>query len=204
MTSCNLIFRAARRRLALALALILLPVAARAYPEFQAFVVKHSGRPINCALCHTHKDGPEGTAPGQIGQLSPAELERLGRARAAFEPGTRVDSPILNPFGNHIIQQVGKKRFLEFRVAPEQLAAALASDSDLDHDGIPDAREYLDGTHPLNKSDGHPWLLFQTNVQRNMLPLLLALAATALGLYGLTHLLRGFDAATRAHGEDEE
>lgn len=175
-----------------------------AYPEFQKFVVSHSGRPINCAMCHAHHDGPEGTAPGQIGRLTPAEQAELGRARAALEAGANVNSPILNAFGNHIIDSLGKKKFLELRVAPAELAKMLPQDSDLDGDGIPDVREYLDGTHPLDKNDGSPWLLFQNNFKRNLPQILLTLAATIAGLYALNHLLRGFAIATRSRDETED
>jgi hypothetical protein len=170
---------------------------ASAYPEFQQFIVKHSGRGVNCAFCHAHADGPEGAAPGQIGHLTAAEQAELGRARAAFEPNAKPANPILNAFGNDIINRLGKKRFLELRLAPAQLAEALPQDSDLDGDGIPDAQEFLAGTHPLIASDGNPWRLFRTNLQRNLPQILLTLAATVLGLYGLTHLLRGFAAATQ-------
>lgn len=176
----------------------------QAYPEYQQFVVKNSQRPINCAMCHAHPDGPEGTAPGQLGRLTPAEQDRLGRARAAFEPGAKVDSPILNAFGNHIINSIGKKKFLEIRVMPSQLAEALPKNSDLDHDGVPDVREFLDGTHPLNPSDGDPWRLFKHNFFEKLPQILLTLVATGLGLYGLSHLLMGFAVATRLKEDEEE
>jgi hypothetical protein len=178
--------------------------AAQAYPEFQKFVVTNSKRPVNCAMCHANADGPEGTAPGQIGRLNAAEQERLGRARAAFQPGQNVDSPILNAFGNHIIKSVGKQKFLEIKLAPAQLAEALPKDSDLDHDGIPDVREYLDGTHPVNRNDGNPWLLFKYNFQKNLPQIALALVATIAGMWGLSHLLHGFAVATRLKEETAE
>jgi hypothetical protein len=175
-----------------------------AYPEFQQFVAKQSGRVVNCALCHAHADGPEGTAPGQIGHLTPAEQGELGRARAAFAPGAKPHSPILNAFGNHIIDTLGKKRFLELRLAPAQLAEALPKDSDLDQDGLPDVREFLEGTHPLLKSDGNPMALLRINFGRNLPQIALTLAATVSGLWGLGHLLRGFAAATRRKHSDHE
>jgi hypothetical protein len=188
----------------LALATALLPANLGAYPEYHAFVVKHSGRPINCAMCHRHADGPDGAAPGQLGRLTPEAQERLGRARSAFEPGVKVDSPILNAFGNHMVQALGRKQLMELKMAPEQLAERLPSGSDLDGDGIPDVREFLDGTHPLNRNDGHPWLLFRHNLMRNLPQIALTLAATAAGLWGLSHLLRGFAAATQIKDEEEE
>jgi hypothetical protein len=175
----------------------------QAYPEFQKQIVESSGRSINCALCHEHSDGPEGTAPGQIGYLKPADQAELGRARAAFNPGGNVKSPILNAFGNHIINSLGKKLFLELRITPAELANKLPQDSDLDSDGIPDATELRTGTHPLIKSDGLPWLLFKANLSANLTQLLLMLSATVLGLWGLRHLLHGFDAATRLSEAEE-
>jgi hypothetical protein len=186
-----------------ALGLTWLTASVQAYPEFQQHIVKTSGRPINCALCHTHADGPEGTAPGQVGRLNAAQQAELGRARAAFQPHAKPQSPILNAFGNHIINSIGKTRFLEVRLAPAQLPALLPQDSDLDADGIPDAGELQEGTHPLISSDGNPWRLFRSNFARNLPQLGLALAATLVGLWGLGHLLRGFAAAAHA-GEERE
>ena len=188
---------------ALGLLLFLVAPALLANPEFHRFIVKKSARSIDCAFCHVNRDGPEGTGPGQVGHLTPQELEKLGRARAALEPGQKPDSPILNDFGNHIINSIGKRRFLEMRLAPEQVAQALPKGSDLDHDGIPDAQEYLDGTHPLMKSDGRPWLLFKHNFRTNFTQILLTVGATLIGLFGLRHLLDGFDRAAHHH-EDED
>lgn len=175
----------------------------QAYPEYQVFISKNSGRAVNCAMCHTHADGPEGTAPGQMGRLTPAEMVQLGRARAAFEPGAKVNNPILNAFGNHLVTALGKKKILELRAAPAQLAAVLPVASDLDADGIADAREYLDGTLPINPHDGRPWLLLKHNVQRYLSQILLTLAATVAGLYGLRHLLYGVAVATETEGPED-
>ena len=186
------------------LAVLALAGSAQAYPEFQKFVTQTSGRTVNCALCHMHSDGPEGTAPGQLGHLSAAEQTELGRARAAFEPNANVKSPILNAFGNHIIHSIGKKRFLELRLAPAELATQLPKNSDLDGDGITDVDEYLTGTHPLIKSDGHPWRLFKVSLLAHLGQIVLMLAATVLGQWGLCHLLYGFDIATRAKDDNDE
>ena len=75
---------------------------------------------------------------------------------------------------------------------------------DTDGDGIPDAKEFLAGTHPLIASDGDPWLLFRANFHRNLPQIALTLAATIVGLWGLGHLLRGFAAATPFKNEDSE
>jgi hypothetical protein len=185
----------------LAAALLLMSRPVHAYPEFQRYVASSSGRAVNCALCHMHPDGPEGTAPGQIGRLTPAELAELGRARAALAPGAHPASPILNAFGNHLVESLGKARILELRLAPDRLAGLLPAQSDLDDDGVPDAVELAAGTHPLRRSDGPPWSLFIVNLRRNLPQLLLALAATGAGLWGLRHLLHGFTASARQPAE---
>lgn len=172
--------------------------AALAYPEFQKFSQTNSGRVTNCAMCHVHPDGPDGAGHGQIGSLDAAGLERLGRARAAFEPGQDVDSPILNGFGNTVIRSVGKSKVLEFRSRPADLAAALDPASDLDADGIPDAREFLEGTHPLQSGSGDPWSLFVTNLRRSGFHVGAILLASVLTMFGLANLLRGWHAAAEA------
>jgi hypothetical protein len=168
------------------------PGRADAYPEFQAFAQKNSGRQVNCGMCHANPDGPNGLKPGQIGALSPAELDRLARARQAFQPGASVDSPILNAFGNHIVQTVGRSAVIGFKLHPAGLAPALGHSSDLDQDGIPDEQEFLDGTDPLDSQSGAPWALFLHNFARSRGHILMLLLATLAGLYGLNNLLRWF------------
>lgn len=189
-----------------ALGALLLPFAGAAlgYPEFQAQVAKSSGRSVNCALCHAHPDGPDGAGYGQLGRLAPEEMNRVNQARKAIEPGGEVHSPILNEFGNSVVRSLGMRRVLELRLSPAELANALDPASDLDRDGIPDAEELRDGTHPLKKEDGRPWRLFATNFRRNLSTIALTAAATAAGLYGLIHLLRGFASATRGPRDDED
>lgn len=171
---------------------------AGAHPEFQAFSKEHSGRGVSCAMCHAHPDGPDGVKPGQIGRLTPRELERLNAARAAFKPGAEVDSPILNAFGNHIVRTLGKERLLAFRKNPAALAAALGPDSDLDSDGISDAQEYLDGTHPLDAHSGSPLKLLVHNLRLNGMHVALLAAAVAFALYGIRNLLRWLGIEARA------
>jgi hypothetical protein len=195
--------RAAAFAAATLLAGVAAPVAALAHPEYQRFIVERSGRAVNCAMCHAHGDGPDGTAPGQIGALTPPEFEALGQARGALEPGVPVKSPILNAFGNHIVTAIGKTAVQELKLAPAELANRLPQDSDLDSDGIPDVVEYVEGTHPLLPGDGRPDRLFLHNLRRHSTPIALTLAATVLGLYGLGHLLAGLAAGTR-NREDEE
>ena len=176
----------------LILACVLLTSHALAHPEFQLYSEKKSGRNVNCAMCHSHPDGPEGLKPGQIGRLSHEQMEQLMHARAAFEPGQDEINPLLNEFGNHIINTLGKARFLELRQDPGSLADALGYESDLDGDGIPDALEYEQGTHPLDPHHGNPWLLFKHNIQRNWFHILMISLATGFSLYGLNHLLHWF------------
>lgn len=177
---------------------------AHAYPEFEAYVEQVSGMPVNCSMCHTHPDGPEGLKPGQIGSLDQGQLEKLNRARAAFEPGEDVDSPILNAFGERLIEELGKKRFLQLRLEPEELPNAMPGDSDLDGDGVSDMAEYLAGTHPLDPHHGPPWQLFLINLQRKAFHVVMLVLATALGLYGLNNLVRGFEALGAARDVDDE
>ena len=183
-------------RYSCAAALMFLPAAAYAYPEFETYVEEVSGMPVNCSLCHTHPDGPEGLKPGQIGSLSPEQLEQLNRARAAFDPSENVESPVLNEFGEHLIEQLGKTRFLQIRLEPGELVDAMPGDSDLDDDGVTDMQEYVAGTHPLDPNHGPPWQLFAINIKRNFFHIAMVIVATALGLFGLTNLLLGIEAAT--------
>jgi hypothetical protein len=179
-------------------ALVCLSLPGHSHSEFQAFVRKNSGRAVDCAMCHVNSNGPDGTARGQVGSLTPAEMLLLGRARSAFEPGTRVDSPILNDFGDELVWRIGKKRILELRSAPAELAKELGEESDLDRDGVIDAREYLEGTHPLIATDGDPWTLARTNFARHGFDLLMITVATAITLFGLVNLLHGFAVRLRA------
>ena len=177
---------------------------ANAYPEYQKYSQTNSGRVTNCAMCHAHPDGPDGAGHGQIGSLNADALSRLGRARAAFEPGTEVDSPILNGFGNTIIRTVGKSKVIELRSRPGELAGMLDQASDLDGDGIPDAREYAEGTHPLQAGSGNPWSLFATNLRRSGFHIGAILVASILTMYGLANLLRGWHAAAAAAEASDE
>ena len=190
-------------RLAMAIGAVALTTrGAYAYPEFQRYSQQVSGRFVNCAMCHVHPDGPMGLKPGQIGKLSPEELNQLNRARGAFEPGQDVSNPILNDFGNALLKKLGKKKILELRLQPEQLADAYGYDSDIDGDGIADAREFLQGTHPADPEQGNPWALFTHNLQRYAFPhLFLLIVATALGLFGLNNLLHWFHGILQAGDE---
>ena len=170
---------------------LLAPRNAEAYSEFEAAIEATSGRTINCAFCHEHADGPDGVKPGQIGSLSPAERQMLNKARTAFEPGAQVDSPILNDFGDAIINIIGKKKVVKLKNTPLEIPALLG-DSDLDHDGILDGDEFLDGTHPLVHHHGDPWKLGLINIQREWFSIMMLLLATFFGIFGIEHMLRWF------------
>ncbi len=180
-----------------------------AYPEFKAWIDKSSGRHVDCGFCHANPEGPEGVRPGQIRSLDAEQLERLNVARAAFEPGQKVANPILNAFGNEIIERLGKRRFLQIRsqdpgLLPGALEAAGDGDSDLDGDGIPDVVELREGTDPLNPRDGAPLRLLVANLASHWFDILMIALATLCGLYGLNHLFawanrRGRDEAAEEH-----
>lgn len=175
--------------------LCLAPVAV-AYPEFQTYAEKQSGRNVNCAMCHTHGNGPVGTEPGQVGGLTPEQMTKLLAARKAMEPGSEVDSPILNEFGNKIVKVVGRKKFLEMRSDPAKLADALGQ-SDIDEDGISDGKEFAQGTDALNEHHGEPWSLFLQNLQKYAPHVGLAFLAILLLDYGFVHLLKGMGLSYR-------
>lgn len=177
--------------------------AAVAYPEFQTYAEKNSGRTVNCAMCHTHGNGPTGTDSGQIGALTSEQMQKLQQARKAMEPGQEVDSPILNHFGNKIMKVIGRRQLLEMRSDPAKLTAALGT-SDLDEDGIPDGKEFAQGTDALNPQHGDPWELFLQNLQKHAPHIGLALLAILLLDYGFVHLLRGMGLAYGKHRPKDE
>lgn len=175
----------------------LAPVAV-AYPEFQTYAEKNSARNVNCAMCHTHDNGPTGTDSGQVGGLTSEQMQKLQQARKAMEPGQDVHSPILNKFGNAIVKAIGRRQFLEMRNDPAKLTAALGT-SDLDEDGIPDGKEFAQGTDALNPHHGDPWELFLQNLQKHAPHVGLALLAILLLDYGFVHLLKGMGLTYRKH-----
>ncbi len=181
----------------LLLIFILFELKVYAYPEFYEYSRKVSGRNINCALCHAHGDGPEGFEEGQIKSLNKEEMEKLMRARSAFQPGVKVKSPILNAFGNYIIYKVGKKTFLELKSHPEDLPKELGFKSDLDKDGISDTQEYVDGTLAISKEDGDPKKLFIANLKKNIKHIVLAILSVSLMFFGFVALLKGIHLKTK-------
>ena len=85
---------------------------ALAHPEYLQYFKKESGRPINCAMCHKDPEGPEGVKPDQIGGLSKEDKKLLELARKA-KPGDNIINPILNPFGNEILNTIGHDKLVE-------------------------------------------------------------------------------------------
>lgn len=165
--------------------------AAFAYSEFYEYIRKTSGREINCAICHIHGEGPDGSEIGQTGFLKKDELEKLSVARAALEPGQIVNNPTLNEFGNELIHILGKRKLTDLVAHPEDLPKEIGYELDIDKDGIPDATEYLDGTLPTSKESGDPWKLFLVNIKKNAKQLLIGLLCVCFFLYGFIQLLRG-------------
>ncbi|MEI8347722.1 MAG: hypothetical protein WCG27_09655 [Pseudomonadota bacterium] len=164
-----------------------------AYSDFQKYIQKKSGMSVSCALCHVNPAGPIGNKNGQIGHLNKEEFDRLGRARAAFMPGTNVDSPILNKFGNLIIKTIGKTAVVAAISKPEELITKIDQISDLDHDGIPDAQELRDGTEVLNDSSGNPWALFLHNLKKHLIEIIIVMVSLSSIIYGFKNLLKYYE-----------
>ena len=162
-----------------------------AHPEYLQYFKKESGRPINCAMCHKDPEGPEGVKPDQIGGLNKDEKKLLELARKA-KPGDNITNPILNEFGNEILNTIGHDKLVELEKDPGKIPGLLSKTSDLDHDGIPDYQELLDGTDPLNPNDGLPWRLFIHNFMNNWFQILMTVLATISGVFGLCFTILWF------------
>lgn len=186
------------------LLLLLSTARVQAYPEFQMYAQKQAGRPVDCEMCHRNATGPIGSSLGQIGSLNDEEMARLNESRAAAMHGNAIDNPILNAFGNKIVYTVGMKRIFAFRNNPAALAQALDPESDLDGDSIPDVKEFLAGTDPLDKSSGNPVRLFLVNLAANKKDIFTMLIGIVFSLVGLRALLQGYErkaAAERIAGD---
>jgi hypothetical protein len=146
-------------------------------------------------MCHISPSGPSGSGFGQISGLGPAEKKLLEEAREAEGPGHDVKSPILNAFGNSLVKELGGNQINDLTTEPEKLATAYGFKHDVDNDGIPDAREYLDGTDPTSSQSGRPWPLFQNILRRNWLAVLVMAAGTFLITFGLKNLFRYYEAS---------
>lgn len=164
---------------------------AMAHPEYLQYFKKESGRAINCAMCHVNPEGPEGVGPGQIGSLDVQGKKMLDLARKA-KPGNNIINPILNPFGNEILNTIGHDKLVELEKDPGAIPSLLSKTSDLDHNGIPDYQKLLDGTDPLNPNDGIPWKLFIINFMKNWFQIMMITLATISGVFGLCYLILWF------------
>ena len=169
----------------------LLSSTAMAHPEYLQYFKKESGRAINCAMCHVNPEGPEGVGPGQIGNLDAEGKKILELARKA-KLGNNIINPILNPFGNEILNTVGHDKLVELEKNPGAIPGLLSKTSDLDHNGIPDYQKLLDGTDPLNPNDGLPWKLFIINFWRNWFQIMMITLATVSGVFGLYYTILWF------------
>ncbi len=174
--------------------LLLFVSVVHAYPEFQKFSQSHSGRTVNCGMCHSSPEGPDGLSFGQIGSLDSLQMERLKEARRAQRPGMDVDNPLLNPFGNKLVKTMGVRLLVEAKKDPAMIHFYLNDASDMDGDGISDAQEYLDGTNPNNRHHGDPLVLFSTNIRHHLFEIVMIVVATAAGMFGFSNLLLAFAA----------
>jgi hypothetical protein len=136
-----------------------------------------------------------------MGALSTEDSRRLDAAREVLDPGQTIDNPILNVFGNNLASRLGMTKVKELRKAPAFLPSYLDPASDMDDDGIADAREMVDGTQPLDDQSGDPWTFFLVNVRRQAFPLTMTLLATITGLRGIHLVLRWFGRSV-AHGTE--
>jgi hypothetical protein len=184
--------------LALSAGCFLWAQAAFSMPPYQEYSEQHSGRTTNCAMCHVSDMGPTGEGPGQMGSMSPEELAQVRKAEAAMQPGSDIQNPLLNKFGNHIVHKIGMLKFLQLTTDPGKLPEAIGFDSDLDGDGIPDAQEFLDGTNPLDKYHGDPQKLFFINLNRCKFDIVIAAIAVFLLEFGLRNLIRSATIASTA------
>lgn len=166
----------------------------QAYPEFQKFSQTHSGRTVNCGMCHASPEGPDGLSFGQVGSLDSVQMELLKDARRAQQPGMDVNNPVLNPFGNKLVRVMGVRLLVDAKKDPAMLHFYLKDAGDMDGDGVTDAQEFLDGTNPNNRYHGDPLALFLTNVQHHLFEIVMIFMATGAGMFGLSNLLMAFAA----------
>lgn len=175
-----------------------------AYPEFETAVKMASGRNVNCALCHRNGEGPEGNNRGQMGRLLPTELDALSVARGAMVPGTAVDSPILNAFGNHLVSNLGRTKIIEARLRGQanpldglsNLSASLST-IDFDGDGASDREELFAGTHPAMAHHGPLLTTISHRLKVHFWRILFTALGCALMLWGLRHLILAGKASSK-------
>ena len=136
-----------------------------AFNEFQSFIELKSKKQLNCAYCHSHVNGPEGNELGQLGSLSEEQKQLTAYNQFLSANKELVDSPILNEFGNYLVEKLGYETIVKAQDDPDKIVQGL-KDSDLDHDGISDSEELLNGTLPNDPLDGNPFKLFVSNIKK--------------------------------------
>ena len=158
-----------------------------AFNEFQTYIELKSKKQLNCAYCHNHVNGPNGNEDEQLGSLS--EEQKQLTAYNQFLQGNKelVNSPILNEFGNYLVKKLGYEKIINAQNDPSLLVNEL-KDSDLDHDGISDAQELLDGTLPNDSLDGKPLKLFLNNIRKKLVEICFQVIAIVLLIISLFKL----------------
>jgi len=155
-----------------------------AFNEFQTFIEQKSKKQLNCAYCHSHVNGPNGNEAGQLGSLSEDEKQLTAYNQFVKSNKELVDSPILNEFGNYLVKKLGYEKITNAQNDPSLLVNEL-NDLDLDHDGISDAQELLDGTLPNDPLDGSPVKLLINNLKKKWVEIIFQITMVLLLIVSL-------------------
>ena len=158
-----------------------------AFNEFQTYIEQKSKKQLNCAYCHNHTNGPEGNEPGQLGSLSEEQKQLTTYNQFLSTNKELVDSPILNEFGNYLVKKLGYDTIVKAQDDPNKIVEVL-KESDLDHDGINDSEEVLDGTLPNDPLDGNPFKLFVSNIKKKWIEIYFQIVALVLLIISLFKL----------------
>ena len=158
-----------------------------AFNEFQAYIEQKSKKQLNCAYCHSHVNGPNGNEVGQLGSLSEEQKQLTAYNQFLSANKELVDSPILNELGNYLVKKLGYDTIIKAQDDPNKIVERL-KESDLDHDGINDSEELLDGTLPNDPLDGNPFKLFVSNIKKKWVEICFQAVAIALLIIALFKL----------------
>ena len=158
-----------------------------AFNEFQMFIEQKSKKQLNCAYSHNHTNGPEGNEAGQLGSLSEEQKQLTAYNQFLSSNKKLVNSPILNEFGNYLVQKLGYEEIINAQEEPDKLVEKLKN-SDLDYDGITDAQELLNGTLPNDPLDGSPFKLFLNNIRKKLVEICFQVIAIVLLITSLFKL----------------